>query len=103
MAGLDDAFVAQNRGGFEHIAQLADIPRPAVRKERVTRFVGEPCRRSAERARQVGQELLREQRDVGDPIAQRWYTDLEDLQSVEKIFAEHSSIDRLAQIAVRCG
>jgi hypothetical protein len=52
VAALDHALVVQNRRSFEHVSELANVSRPAVREKRVARFVAQTGRRTA---RQLGE------------------------------------------------
>ena len=76
MAPLDDAVLAQNRGALGVIA--ADVPRPAVREQRIPRIVPEAWRCPAHRLPELCQELLGEERDVAQARTQRGQWNVED-------------------------
>ena len=46
------------------------------------------------------EEMLDEERNVVDPLAQRRDAELDDLESVEEILAETAALDPLREIAV---
>jgi hypothetical protein len=54
MSAFDHALVAHDRRGFDHIPELADVSRPAVRDQRVARFITQTGRRAA---RHLGEAL----------------------------------------------
>ena len=91
----------QDHRALEHIAQFADVPRPAVRDERVARVVVEPRGRTAHGLAQLLQELLGKQRHIVEAVPQRRQQNVEHLQAVVQVLSEIASLDRLLQVAVR--
>src|ERR1700682_5621357 len=100
MTALDHALIAQNRSALQHIAQFTNVSRPAVRHQRITSVFPQTLGRTAHRMSELLQELLGEQRDIADAIAERWPLYVEHLQPVKEIFPERASLDGLAQIAI---
>ena len=96
----DDAFIAQNRGTFEHITQLTNVAGPTVGQQRVTRLIRQARRRATHRLAQLPQELLGEQGHIGDALSERRQRKVEHLQPVEQVFAELPLLDGLTQVAI---
>src|SRR5580698_8991129 len=61
-----------------------------------------PPRLLLELLRRFQQKLLREQWDIVAPLPQRRQTHLDDIQSVEKIFAEFPLLDHFRKVPIGC-
>src|ERR1700704_1558487 len=84
---LDHAFIAQNRRALEHVTQLTNVARPAVRPQLIARLFGQACRRTAHRLSDLLQERLGEQRGVADAVTEGRQWNVEHLQAVKEITA----------------
>jgi len=103
MVRLDEHAVAENRGAFERVAQLADVAGPVIGED------GRPCldrearRRAAERAADVVEKRLTQQQDIVGAVAEGRQRNVEDLQAIKKILAEGAALDRFPQVAIGGG
>ena len=84
------------------VAQLPHVPGPAIMCElldelRAQELGGRRCVGNAE----IGDEVLDEQRKVGEPLAQGWKRDLHDGESIVEIGAKFLLFDLGAQTAIR--
>src|SRR5277367_3448524 len=61
-----------------------------------------PPRLLLELLRRFQQKLLREQWDIVAPLPQRRQMHLDDIQSVEEIFAEFPLLDHLREVSIGC-
>src|SRR5712664_866714 len=100
MTPLNQALIAQDRGAFEHITQLSDVARPAVRQQRHARLVRQTYARTPHRLPELVKKVFRQQRDIAEAFSKRRQWNVEHLQPVEQILAELSLLDGLAQVAI---
>ena len=88
---------------FDHVAQLADIPGPAVGLQLLERRGREALDLPAGLADEPLEEVVGEDRDVGRPIAQRRHIELHDLESEEEVAAERARAHGLLERPVGRG
>mmetsp|Transcript_27838 Transcript_27838/g.51940 ORF Transcript_27838/g.51940 Transcript_27838/m.51940 type:complete len:420 (-) Transcript_27838:1989-3248(-) len=84
------------------VFQLAHIARPAVSAENLCRGVGQNawCLAAFVTAQQ---EMIRKQRNVVDPLAQRWHIQRGPRQPVIEVLANHPRLHRCRQIGLARG
>ena len=100
VAGADRAPLAQQHGPLDHVLKLADVARPAVGLEGGNRVVGEALDRLARLVNHAVQEVPGQERDVGNPLAQRRQLDVDHVDPVEEVLAESTLGDQLGQVIV---
>ena len=88
---------------LDDVAQLADVARPAIALKAGRRARIEPLRPTAVFARELGHEMLGQQRDVAWPVAQRRHGDRDDVQPEVEVLAESRGADLGRQILVGRG
>ena len=94
-------------GGGDHrllddVLELAHVPRPVVGEQPRQ---GQPRDRPARQPAlgQLLEEVLHEQRDVLEPVAERGQLDREDVEPVVQVLAEPAGGDGLGEVDVRRG
>ena len=85
----------QHHRALDHVLQLADVARPVVLHQQVERRSGQLETGFAVLLAVLREEVLREQRDVVLPLAQRRQVDADDVQAVEEVLAEAPVLDHL--------
>ena len=93
-------FRRQQHRPLDDVLQLADVAGPAVRRHRVHRRPIEPVDVPIGRLGRFADEVVDQQRDVTGPLPQRRNDEVDDVDSVEQIFAEPVVGDRGRQIFV---
>src|SRR6185312_528914 len=82
--------------------QLSDVPRPLVASQSSKRLPGD--RLAWEPAlSKLSKEMLDQQRQVFDPLAERWQLDRNDVEPIIQVFAELAGGDGLGQVDVGRG
>src|SRR5882762_10647458 len=90
----------QGERARHRILQLADVPGPVPQEERLARVGGE---RGAPLAGVPRGEVLRQERNVLPPLAQRRNADGDDVEPVEEILPEPPRFDGLPEVLVGGG
>ena len=67
---------------------------PALRRE-ATRFLAEDARLFAGLFASARQEVLCQERNIGQPLAERWQLDVDHIHTVIEVLAEPSVLNRL--------
>ena len=98
MIALNGGACADRDGVFDGVAEFAKIARPVVLREGVDGVFGE-----AQGALCVGEEVLCEARDVGNPFFQGGKIDFKHSQAVVEVLAETSVFYFLAKVSVGGG
>ena len=93
--------VREKQGAFDHVLQLADVPRPAVGPQTPQGLGGDRCGRSREVLPRPLDERRDELRKIFDTLPERRDLQSHPLQAVEQIEAELAGGDELVEIAVR--
>ena len=91
----------QRHRALDHVLELADVAREAVRHQPIHHLVAGPLDRLAELARILLDEVIDEQRDVLAPLVQRRHRDLDHVQPVVEILAEAPGRHLVLQAPVR--
>src|SRR2546428_100258 len=97
---VDALRFAQRHGTLHDVFQLADVPRPLVTTKQLERARGEFSPREATVGGDAVQEMVHKGRNVFFAIPQGWQINGDDVDAVEKIFAERTFSDEPAQTAV---
>ncbi len=100
IAGLDLGAAGDDDRSLDGIFELAHVPRPRIRLQHRQSLGGRAAHRLAARARELGDEVVDEARNVLAPIAQGRQMDREDVQPVIEIFAELPLGDHRLEVAV---
>src|SRR6478672_7973250 len=100
MARLDELAITQDRGAFDHVAQLADVAWPLVVLEDAHRLLTYREDRSIVPLVELVQERLYQQREVFAPVAQWRQRDREHVEAVIQILAELALRHRVGRIDV---
>ena len=79
---------------FEHVFELADIAGPVVLHQQLHRRPRDAGHRFLHLLGVLGEEVLRQQRDVLAPLAQRRQANRNHVDPIEQIFAEAALGDR---------
>src|SRR3984885_4896531 len=95
--------VAEEHCSLDDILELANVPRPRVRREDVERVGLGADDVLLEPLVELAEEMLHEERDVDGPLAQRGQANRHDVQPVVEVFAKCARRDQLLQVAVRRG
>src|ERR1700693_1734390 len=98
VSGLELAPGRQQGRPLEHVAQLADIPRPTVRLETPDSPRRELERGASELGGTSAKEMFREDRNVFDPLSQRRQTQQNRADTEVEIAPEALLLDRGGQI-----
>src|SRR5262249_27462446 len=103
VALVDRVVGREDDEALDEVAQLANVPRERVRRERGHRVVLDRHARPVVRLRGDLEEVPREERDVLAARAERWDRERHHVQPVEEIGAKLLLLDRLRQVPVRRG
>jgi len=95
----DPLAVAHDERALHHVPQLAHVAGPAVALEPLDRGRRERFRR-ARALVELGEEVLGEELDVLDALAQRRHVQREHLQAVEEIAPQLAGVDGFVRVAV---
>src|SRR5579883_875526 len=98
--GEDGAVAGQDRGAFDHVGQLADIPGPIVVLQDLQGLGRDRGLRQAPTRGIAGQQMAGQRGDVGLALAQGGQEDLERVEPEEEVFAELLVGDHLAEVAI---
>src|SRR5262249_60908197 len=85
------------------VAQLAHAAAPRGVLQRLERGWRELLRVAVVLLREERCEMLRQQRDVLAPLAQRRRADGNDVEAIVEVFAEPAGLDLLGEVLVRGG
>ena len=99
--GVEDAAVAHEDGAFDAVLQLAHVPRPVIAHKDIDRRRRDAPHVLAVPRRVLLDEVVRQEGDVGTPVAQGRQEDREHVQAVEEILAEFPLRHRGFEIPVR--
>ena len=97
-SGADARPVREHDGALDDVLELAHVARPVVLHQQVERLGRELEVRLVVLLAVFLEEVLREQRDVVLPLAQRRQVDVDDVQPVVEVLAEPSVLHHLLQI-----
>ena len=100
---MDDLAVAHEHRPLDDVLQLADVAGPVVADERVDRRRRDALDLLAVIGRELLDEVVGEQQDVGLPLAQRRDEDGEDVEAVEQILPQRAVRDRRLHVLVGGG
>ena len=103
MSRLDPARARDDHRALDHVAQFANVAGPRMRLEQFARGVADAFDFEMVLAAELAHEVLREQRNVIGALAQRRQPQLEHVEAIEQIFAQHAVANRLRGRAVRRG
>ena len=82
------------------VLELADVAGPVIAHQHVDRRRRDALDVLAVLARELLEEVVGQQQDVGLPLAQRRHEDREDVQPVVQVLAERPAGDRLLEVLV---
>ncbi|MNI72404.1 hypothetical protein D3C73_1283430 [compost metagenome] len=100
MADFDPFLRANNARPLHHVTQLANVPWPAVTQQRFTGLVTEaPCRTRVF-LDEPGQEPVGEVENVFPAFAQRRQVQGNDIEAIQKVFAETAVADHVLKVLV---
>src|SRR5688572_23847736 len=85
--------LSQDHHAFERVPQLADVARPAIADEPPHDFRRDLSRRGVLVGCNLLEEMLDQDRDVVDAIAQRREDNLHDVEPIEQVLAERAIRD----------
>ena len=97
-----DITVSQDGRSLKHIAQLSDVARPVVLEQRVPRVVQQSRDPTADCSRNLGEEVIREKKDIAHAVTERRQEDVKDLQAVKQILAKLAASHGVAQVSIAC-
>ena len=100
IGGQQDVGRREGAGAGDGVFQLADISGPVVRLQGGDRFRGNPDSRHAVFPGDALEEILGQQRDVLQPLAQGRDLDFHDVQPVIKVLPEPPGGDFLSEVLV---
>ena len=98
---VNDLALAHQHRAFERVLHLADVARPVIADEHVDRGRGDALDALAVLVRELLEEVVGQQQEVGLPIAQRRHEDREHVQPVVQVLAERAVRERLLHVLVR--
>src|SRR5688500_15639361 len=101
MIGTDDATRRQHRRALDAVLQLTNVAGPGLAHHPLDGLGRKHHARDAQGLRRALDEMLGEERDVSETIAQRWYDDLDDTQAVVEILAEAPVADHGLEVLMR--
>src|SRR5581483_6395049 len=101
--GVDRRPAALDRGAREDVPQLADVPRPVVEAEARERLGGDALESAPDLARDLGEEPLRDERDVVAALAERRERHRRDVEPEVEVLAEPPSAHERLEVAVSRG
>ena len=78
----------EDDGALEDVLQLADVARPRVRHQPAQGGRVDPVKPPGDPRRELVEEVLRQERDILRPLAERRELDREDAEPVVQVFAE---------------
>src|SRR5436309_5270664 len=93
----------QGHSALHDVFELADVPRPLVTGEQLQSAAGELPPREAAVCGDLFQEMIHQFGNVLLAISQGWQINCDDVNAVEKVFAERAFLDKAAQAAVGSG
>lgn len=94
---------AENAGPFYRMAELADISRPGVFFQNFHCGRGDRFDVFAVLTGRLLEEEIRENGDVFTSLAERGNVDMEDVETIEEVFAEFILADEVFEVAVGSG
>jgi hypothetical protein len=97
---VDQLAAAEHHGALDGVLELTHVARPAVVAHAVQRGLGEAGDPLAVLDRVDAHEVVGEQRDVLEAVAQRRDADRDDVDAIEQILAEAAGLDLVAEVAV---
>ena len=100
MGELDLISIAEHCCAFEHIPQLADIPRPGVVAQRAQSRRTHALNVLSHLAVELVQKDGRESRNIGYPLPKRWQVDPNNAEAVIQVLPEKPISNRLFQILI---
>jgi len=100
---VDHAALAHQERPLEAVLQLAHVARPVVRHQHVDRGGGDAAHVLAVSRRELLDEVVGQQRNVGAPLAQRGHEDLEHVQPVIEVLAEAARLHGQLEVLVGGG
>src|SRR5450830_213959 len=103
VVGVENAAVTHEDGPLDAVLQLANVPRPVIAHEDVDRRRRDTPHVLAMPRRVLLDEVVRQEGDVGAPVAQGRQEDREHVEAVEKILAEAPLRHRGFEVPVRRG
>ena len=93
----------EDGGALEDVLQLADVARPRVRHQPAECRRVDAVKPPGDPRRELVEEVLRQQRNILGPLAERRELDREDAEPVVQVFAERLLADGLLEVAVGGG
>ncbi len=100
---LDPLVLAEQDRPLEHVLELADVAGPRMRLERRDRVVGDADDLLLQPLVELLDDVLHEQRDVADPLAQRRDLQRHHVEPVVEVVAEVAALDLGLEVAVGRG
>src|SRR5690606_20547665 len=98
VVGRDFVAANQDLGLFGHIAQFADVARPAVPMHEISRVLGQPLYRAVVLLRKAMQKAFKNREDVLLAVPQRRNIDDYRAQPIVEVFAEATFPDFLGEV-----
>ena len=100
-ARVDAAFVSEQDGAFDEVAELANVARPGVTLELLHRLVADlELRRAGEALANLVDEVVDEQGDVFRAVAEGRQARLDDREAVVEVFADVAGVDCTLEVVV---
>ena len=103
MMRVQDLGVADDQAALDGVLELAHVARPVIAHQHVDRRRGDALHVLAVLQRELLQEVVGEQQDVGLALAQRRHEDREHVQAIVEILAEIAGGDGLFEVLVGGG
>src|SRR2546427_6537881 len=91
----------KNDRALDQILELANVPRPAVSRQRLHRLRRNRLDGPVHPARVVLDEMSHEQRDVFRPVAQRRQVDRENVEAIKQVRPKLLLVDERGEVAIR--
>lgn len=103
VAGAEEGEVGKDGGTFDGIFEFADIAGPGMGAEGVEGALGDAAGLTGAGVDFVAEEMGDEHGDVVLAFAEGWHGDGDDVEAVEKVFAEATVADELLEVFVGGG